>query len=310
MQAKVDIACVGNAVMDIVVRYAHDIPPPDAARHVEGISARLGGCAANTAMAVSRVGARAALVSRLGRDHPGAAILETLRAAGVETATVVLDDEAHTPQCVAFVRESGERSFLVYNGCAANLAPDDVMWDALTDAKVLFISPAFYLPKLDQGGSVELFEEAKSRGMVTALDVAGGSKAGRLGVLEPILRVTDVFIPSEQEAYAMSGLTTREGVLESFERYGLRIFGMKLGADGVVLRHAGGEIRRQAHRVPVRDTIGAGDVFMGAFLTAYAVNGWGIGGCVDFAQACAALKVSRDWDWDRAVAEQLMARRG
>ena len=86
---KTPILCVGQLVADIVVRPVDELPPAGRTRPVEEMELVSGGCAANTAAVLAKLGADARLAALIGRDALGEAALADQAAAGVDVSAVV-----------------------------------------------------------------------------------------------------------------------------------------------------------------------------------------------------------------------------
>ena len=77
------ILCVGQLVADIVVRPVNRLPHPGRTEPVEEVELLSGGCAANTAAVLAKLGAETRLAALVGRDTQGDAALADVAAAGV-----------------------------------------------------------------------------------------------------------------------------------------------------------------------------------------------------------------------------------
>ena len=88
------------------------------------------------------------------------------------------------------------------------------------------------------------------------------------------------------------GLEKVEDIIEAFCQFPLKVFGIKLGAEGCVLTDFKETIYRKPYKgKPVVDTTGAGDCFMGGFLYAFS-NGLSMEECGKFGSAVSAFGIS------------------
>ena len=111
-----DLVAVGDVMLDGA------LPAPVPGRRVHGtIELRPGGSAANAALAAARLGARAAVVGRIGADAAGRLVADELAAAGVEV--LLARDEAAPTGCVVVL---GGSDVVAGPGASALLAPEDV----------------------------------------------------------------------------------------------------------------------------------------------------------------------------------------
>jgi sugar/nucleoside kinase (ribokinase family) len=106
-------------------------------------------------------------------------------------------------------------------------------------------------------------------------------------LIEPCLPHLDIFMPSIEEARAITGESDPDAILDRLSGHPIGILGVKLGAEGCALRVEGKAVRFPAYAVDVVDGSGAGDAFMAGLL--YGVlQGWPITRSACFANATAA----------------------
>ena len=117
------IGTVGDLVEDIVVRLGGTVNVDSDTESV--VTRRRGGSAANVAAAVMRCGSAARFIGQVGDDAPGAALIDALRAAGVD---VVARRRGRTGTIVVLVDQNGERTMLTDRGDSAGLDQPDPAW--------------------------------------------------------------------------------------------------------------------------------------------------------------------------------------
>jgi sugar/nucleoside kinase (ribokinase family) len=163
------VVVLGDLVLDVVL--APD-RPMIAATDVPGrVAFRQGGSAANTARRLARLGARVTLVSAVGRDAVGRALVEAVRRDGV-TARVVRVPGVPTGRIGVAVAPGGERSFVADRGAADLLRPTDLRVAWFAGVEVLHV-PAYSLlgsPLGDAGRRA--CELARESGAVVSVDLA------------------------------------------------------------------------------------------------------------------------------------------
>ena len=238
------------------------LPAPVQGRRVHGrIELRAGGSAANAALAAVRLGARAAVVGRVGADAAGRLVTDDLAAAGVEVL-LARDDDAPTGSVVLL----GGTAIVADPGASALLAPEDV--PAPLEAGTVLVSGYSLL----QPGSEPAARAAIARARTTwlAVDAASANLITAFGV-ERFYAATaevDVLLANEEEAFALTGLEGDAAALELGRH--CRVACVKLGGEGAVAA-SGGETARAAVRpVEGASTLGAGDTFAAGLLLALA----------------------------------------
>lgn len=236
-----DLAAVGEVMLDV------SLPPPEPGRAIHApVRVRAGGTPVNAALAAAGLGARAAVVGRVGADAAGAAVSATLAAAGVE-ALLTVDQRLATGSFV----EAGD-AVVADRGASAALAPDDVP-DPLAAGAVLVSGYTLLHDDTAPAGRAAL-ERARARFVavtaVRGLERVHGRAAG-----------ANVLVANEAEAAALTGLPAEQAALELARGY--EIACVTRGADGAVAA-SGGRLARGAALGP--DLTGAGDAFAAALL--------------------------------------------
>ena len=216
-----------------------------------------GGKGANQAVAAARLGARTALIGRIGDDELGSALIASLGEEGIDLTCSGTDPEAPTGLAVITVDDDAENSIVVSPGANSKLSPDHVSAceGIVAGAKVV-------LAQLE----IPLETVATAASMTTGLFVLNPAPAQTLP--DDLLGRVDVLIPNRSElaSLASSGLPERpEEVIEmarSIERPGAVV--VTLGGDGVIVVRDEDATRVASPRVEPIDTTGAGDAFCGA----------------------------------------------
>lgn len=262
-----DVICAGILVADAVARPVTRRPLPGQLELVERISLHAGGSALNTGCGLARLGLRVALAGRVGRDGFGEFLRREAERGGCDTRHVREDPGASTSATLVTVELDGERAFLHAMGANAHLTAADVPLNRL-EARCLHLAGYFILPGLEEGGAVDLFQEATRRGLVTSLDCVWDATGRWLSAIGPLLPHTDVFCPSLAEARAITGKAAPPEVAAELLRLGVRrAVALKMGPQGsYVASGTGGAWHFPAPQVETVDGTGAGDAFIAGFL--------------------------------------------
>jgi len=276
--ARLKVVCVGLVVCDVLLRpVPGDIMSQDACRVSRPVMAK-GGDAANVAVALSKLGARASLAGFVGADANGDFVVSSLAEQGVDVSAVRRHPSMGTVVSYVLVEEGGQRHFVVYGELNGALTDKDIP-DALLDgADVVYFGSCAAMEGMDNGGAAALFRKARGRGILTMADATVGARrmpAERWqALLAPMLRETDVFAPSYGEAAAISGREDLAGIREAFAPFGLKLLVVKLGERGVYLTDFREEWEVPAFDCfPVVDTTGAGDTFVAGLIRGW-LEGW------------------------------------
>jgi sugar/nucleoside kinase (ribokinase family) len=230
-----------------------------------------GGSAANTARWLARLGARATLISAVGRDPEGRALVDLVRGDGV-TVRVARIAGARTGRIGVLVEPGGERSFVADRGAADSLEPGDLQpdWFASTDALHL---PAYSLLTEPLGAAarraVALARDATAAVSVDLASTGPLLARGRAPAREMIASAApDFLFATAVEAEALLGGGRLDGMLELAP-----MAVVKRGSKGAtVLARSGDErVRLEVATTPLpaADTTGAGDAFDAGFLVGW-----------------------------------------
>lgn len=284
------IACVGNFVVDTIVRPVAALPKPGELALVDEISVAGGGAGFTTSVALARLGAAVVAFGAVGNDRAGDDIRHWLTADRVETAYLQVV-EAPTSATVVVVSPTGERTYLHAPGASNEMRLEPRMAE-LPGLAGIHVGAALILPGLDvEEGGVRTIRAAHERGLLTSLDTSWDS-TGRWERVLPYLPYLDVFTPSLVEARQISGQVEAERVAEWILARGTRTAVVHDGARGAYVASAEFSGWVPAYAVEVVDTTGAGECF-DAGLVYGLCSDWPVVDAVRLACASGALAATR-----------------
>ncbi|MCG7205797.1 ribokinase [Streptomyces arenae] len=252
-----DLLVVGSANADLVIEVDRR---PAAGETVLGgdLATHPGGKGANQAVAAARLGARTALLARVGDDAHGRLLLDSQRAAGADTAGVLVGG-APTGVALITVDPSGDNSIVVSPGANGRLTPADVRAAAGLLGASRVVSAQLEIP------------------LETVVEVVRGMAPGSRFVLNPspplplpaeVLAACDPLIVNEHEAKVILGGAGADGEPADWARLllakGPRSVVVTLGADGALVADGHGVTAVPSVKVAAVDTTGAGDAFTAA----------------------------------------------
>lgn len=283
-----DIVCIGLMVCDIIIKPIDKaIFDLDAVR-LETLKIASGGDALNSAINMSKLGLNIGLAGKVGNDALGEYLIKEAAGFGVDIHGVKKTDNCTTSTSVVMVDKTGERHFAYYGEANDSLCIDDIDFGFLKDTKIVHLGSAMALESLDGAGIEKLFKKAKALSAMTTMDVTWDSTGRWLGKIENVLKYTDIFMPSHNEAKMISGKETPEEMEEFFRGYGIKILVVKLGSKGCYVTDFKDRYYIDSFKnVKVVDTTGAGDAFVSGFLAGM-IKGWGIYKSSVFGNAVAA----------------------
>lgn len=274
------VLCVGHAVQDFV--FSVPALPTRAEKHqATGFASVGGGPAATAAVAIAKLGGRALLAARVGADPVADLIEGELAGYGVDCRYLRRFPGCASSLSAVFVDAQGER--LIVNHLDRTLP-----------------AAADWLPEPAAAGCQAVLADTRwPEGALAALRSARA--AGLPGVLDadrPIPPDGAVLAAASHVAFSHEALAEYTGDPDPVRALAAAAAGLDawccvtVGAEGVHVVQAGRHGHVPGHRVTVVDTLGAGDVWHGAFALALA-EGRPEDAAVRFASAAAALKVQR-----------------
>ena len=287
-----DVLCVGLLVADLFVPPLPRLPNPGELQLVDDMLLSTGGCAANAAMDLARLGTRVAVAGKLGNDFFAGFVRQELEAKGVETTSIRLSATAPTSRTVILPVTGQDRRYIHAVGANAELRVDDVDLDQMARARVLYVGGYLLFPKFEPAALAELFHFARERGIRTVLDVAGPRAEQSLESLAQVLPVTDVFLPNQDEAAVITGENDPWRQSEILLECGATTIVITRGADGVVVRSRQAAFSAAALPIDFVDGSGAGDAFDAGYIVGL-LEGWDLERTVAFASAVGASACTR-----------------
>jgi sulfofructose kinase len=277
------VLCAGITVEDHIYRLAR-FPVPGTKTRAQDFALVGGGCAANGAVAIIRLGGRARLATPLGgpagADVIGDRILARLAHDGIDCAPVRIAG-ATSPISAILVDASGERLIVNHRDeglSAARCADPDALVADCASVLVDNRFVEFVLP---------LCTTARRRGLPVVLD---GDRPTR--ATDELLNTCSHLVFAAEGLRATAACDDLATALKRTAARTPSFVAVTDGANGVLWLERGHLCHMPAHAVETVDTLGAGDVFHGAFALALA-EGRDEVAALAFAAAAAAVKCTR-----------------
>jgi sulfofructose kinase len=284
MSPRPIVVCVGHAALDLIYR-VDAIPARPTKVPAASLTMSGGGMAANAACAIVRLGGAARQVGAIGDDVFGDLVMAELPRYGVDVTHLRRVAGASTSVSSIVVEASGERLIVNHRGSALESPAPDVA-PALTGARAVLCDPRW------PAASRATFEAARGARIPTVLD-ADVADPAILGALVPL---ADHVVFSEPGFARWAGRASAadevEPALAGLVSTGAALAAVTLGERGVVYATVRGVARLPAFAIDAVETLGAGDVYHGAYALALA-EGAAIDEALRFAAAAAAEKCRR-----------------
>jgi sugar/nucleoside kinase (ribokinase family) len=255
---NVDVAVIGHLCVDTIILPTR--PKPFVV---------LGGPAAYTSFAAKRLDASASIISKVGGNFPDA-YLWWLKQEGIDLSGVTKRAEEPTTYFeLTYNNDLSDRTLkLKSKGTAIDLA--DVPADL--QAKAIHIAP------IDNEVSFEVVEHLKHCADTLSLDPQGllrtfdeaGNVTENASVDTRIFSLINIYKSSQNEIFKLTGESDLKHAMKAIHDVGVETVIVTMGAKGSILSVEGAHYNIPACPSEVLvDPTGAGDVFIGGFLTEY-----------------------------------------
>ncbi len=288
---RYDYASMGFYSFDCLGWPVSAIAPGGESFLIEDFTLAVSGAAGSAVIVAAKLGLDCLAVGGYGQDMMGDWAVDRIAQFGIDTSGLQRIPGVPTSSSIVLTRRDGSRPALHLKGATGAFRVDPADYDRVTDARVFHLGGVGLMDAMDGDQNAALIRHAKGRGCITTVDVFAGSPAD-LPDVEAVLPWTDYFIPSVEEARALTGLTGLGDMARFFFERDVQACIFTLGADGAYYHHRDGEhFVIPAFQVDVRCTCGCGDVF-NAGLAAGLIRGMDARHSVRLAQACSALNAT------------------
>jgi sugar/nucleoside kinase (ribokinase family) len=289
-QTKLDVLTIGNAIVDVLAHTQDDFlvaqslakgamqlidePRAESLYGVMGPAVIVsGGSAANTAVGIASLGAKAGFLGKVRDDELGRLFAHDLNATGVRFDVKPASEGPATARCFVLVTPDGERTMNTYLGACQNLVPDDVDEAAVREAGIVYLEGYLWDPPAAKDAFRKAVRIAHEAGNRVALSLSDPFCVDRYrGEFRELIRdgSLDILFANIHELKSLYETSDEETAFAALKQETVL---------GVVTRSAEGASIVQNGKVetvsafPVEqvvDTTGAGDLFAAGFLAGLA----------------------------------------
>ncbi len=312
MKRQFDVICVGRAAVDL-----YGEQTGGRLEDMLNFTKYLGGSPANTAVGVARLGLKPAMLTRVGDEHNGRFVRETLLAEGVDVTHVTTDAQRLTALVFLGIQDRDTFPLVFYRDNCADMGISEADVDAgfIASSTALLISGTHLSQPATYAACHKAMTLAKAAGTRVVLDidyrpVLWGLTSPGMGEqrfvpsgevsahLQTIIGLCDLVVGTEEEIHIAGGSTDTLAALRRLRELSTATLVVKRGPMGCVVFE--GAIPDDINKglqgpgfpVDVYNVLGAGDAFMSGFLRGW-IRDEPLTRCCAYANACGALVVSR-----------------
>ncbi|XP_048047924.1 ribokinase isoform X5 [Megalobrama amblycephala] len=263
MPEDVSVVVVGSCMTDLVSQ-APRLPKAGETIHGHKFFIGFGGKGANQCVQAARMGAKTAMVCKVGRDVFGNDYIQNFKNNGISTAYAEQTENAATGAASIIVNDTGENAIVIVAGANMLLGQEELQraQSAIVNAKVLICQL-----EINPDASLQALRMAKENHVKTIFNPAPAVA----DLHSDFYKASDVFCCNESEAELLTGLSVI--TVEDASRVGLELLSKGCGSVIVTLGPQGCVVCQSTNTVPkhipttavtAADTTGAGDSFIGA----------------------------------------------
>jgi sugar/nucleoside kinase (ribokinase family) len=266
MAAPLDCLCAGIVVADSVCQPLATMPPPGTLARTERVEFSIGGCAANVAVDMAKLGLHIGVSGRVGNDVFGREVRDRLVASSVDCSGLVLSPTSPTSSTFVLNVRGEDRRFIHCVGANAEYDGRQVTDDEIRSAKVLYVGGFGLLEGLTPECVARMFQIARKAHVTTVLDVVLPEVGNLAGWIETVAPLTDYFFPNNDEAERLCSETDPVRQAHHFRDLGVNNVVITCGSRGSVLLGPQGRFESDIYSVEAVDATGTGDAFVAGFL--------------------------------------------
>ncbi len=317
-----DVITIGSATMDVFVEsddanivsvYTKNKKsefmsyPYGAKVEITDFASQVGGGGVNTACNFANLGLKTSAIFKIGDDIYSDGILESFKAKNVDLSNIIQDKTLSTGFSIILVSFQGDRTVLAHRGANAKIKKSDINFEAIKNAKLLYIAPL-------NGDSTKVLDDivnfAKDNNVKVCFNAGTSSIKKGFNYIKKILENAHIVVMNKEEATMATQIQVRPDtrdekfseelihpdIKEMFKKLKVRDYQIIVITDG-----GHGAYAYDGHKYyycpvfnsPVVSTLGAGDAFASTLCAALGKTKIDIGKALMYASVNSAGVVSQ-----------------
>ena len=296
------VLCLGDACLDMILPYAAALKAKAGGAvdpHTLDVLSVPGGSVANTAVTIARLGVPVWFAGTYGSDVYGTKLLKSFQDEGVDTHLFRMDPNQPTQLVLLVLDEKGDRVGFACpaRGGAQHAITREQLPEEILD-QIGWLHVNGMMLREDPAASTQLYwmERCYQHGIPVSLDINARVESLNNRFFSDHLQkakafTSVIFGSALDEIPLLAAQHDAETAAQTLSSDGTVVIA-RSGDQGAVFYHRGQRVHFPAYPVTVRDTVGAGDTFDGAYIAA-CMSGCSYEDAMRFANAAAAICVSK-----------------
>lgn len=257
-----DVVCLGEILIDFKVdekNTYHRNP---------------GGAPLNVCATMAKYNCKTTIIGKVGNDDLGKYLKQSLDNLSIDSSNLVFDNDHITTQAFITTDKSGERyfSFKRENTADLFLNKHDINFNIFKNAKIFHFGSLSLVNSSYQRATLESISKAKENNCIISFDpnyreMLWKNKMLAIKKITKVLPLVDIIKLSSEEAQLITKTTSNIAALKELEKYKIPVILLTDGKNGAMVKYKQIIGNVKAPKVTPIDTTGAGDIFLGTFLT-------------------------------------------
>lgn len=266
--------CSGILYADVACHPINHVPLEGELVPTEKIELNLGGCAANVALGLSRLGVESYLTGCIGDDALSDFIERAVSVRGVDVH--LQHSKGRCPGTAMHINvKEQDRRFICTTGANDDFVFDDQLIAFLKqptpkdERKIFYIGGFFMLRSLENERTLEIMQTARQNGWTTLVDVVLNGERAYWDILKPILPYTDILMPNEHEGEKITDYRDPYDQARMFLQSGVKSTVITQGEGGTLYFSEQEQFQTGVYPADYVSGSGAGDAFCAGLIAAF-----------------------------------------
>ncbi len=280
--------------------------PYGAKIEIDGFKTAVGGGGINAAVNLANLGLKTSAVFKIGKDFLGRTIKEKISCENVDLSNVIVSEREQSGFSIILVSFEGNRTVLAHRGTNGTIKESEINFDAIKNAKWLYIAPL----NGESGQVLDLISKfAEEHNVNTTINPGSSSLKKGLRYFENILKTAEIVVMNKEEASLVTKVEVRPDtkevrysdelihpdiiiMLNKLKNMGAKIVIITDGKNGVYAADGKKYYKCPEFPAKVVSTLGAGDALSSTFTAAIQYTDWDVEKSLKMASVNAASVVS------------------